>query len=225
MPLLPVHIVAGVTALVAGFLAIFVLKGGWLHRRSGKVFVVAMLVLGISGAVLATIKFNRGNLMGGALAVYFVTTALLTIRRPAAGSDWKDFAAMLIGLGVGITGLVFGFEALRSPTGRTDGYPPPFYFIFASIALLSASGDIRMMRARGIAGMPRIRRHLWRMCMAMFMATGSFFFGQAQVIPEPIRIMPLLAIPALLPLVLMIYWVSRVWITKRYSSRAASVAG
>ena len=28
------------------------------------------------------------------------------------------------------------------------------------------------------------------MCMAMFMATGSFFFGQAQVFPEPIRIMP-----------------------------------
>ena len=66
MTLLPIHIVAASIALVTGFLALFVLKGARLHRRSGMVFVVAMLVLGISGAVLATLEFNLGNLIGRA---------------------------------------------------------------------------------------------------------------------------------------------------------------
>jgi hypothetical protein len=54
------------------------------------------------------------------------------------------------------------------------------------------------------------------MCFAMFIASGSFFLGQAKVIPKPIRIMPLLAVPALLPLVLMFYWLVRVRFTQRY---------
>jgi hypothetical protein len=47
------------------------------------------------------------------------------------------------------------------------------------------------------------------MCYALFVASGSFFLGQAQVFPKPIRIGPLLAIPALLPLLLMFYWLAR----------------
>jgi hypothetical protein len=52
------------------------------------------------------------------------------------------------------------------------------------------------------------------MCFATFVATGSFFQGQAQVIPEPIRIYPLLTILALLPLVLMSYWLRRVGVQR-----------
>lgn len=49
-----------------------------------------------------------------------------------------------------------------------------------------------------------------------------FFLGQAKVIPKPIRILPLLAIPAMLPLVLMLYWLARVLFTKWYRRRADS---
>ena len=73
-----------------------------------------------------------------------------------------------------------------------------------------------MILARGFRGTHRIARHLWRMCFALFIATGSFFLGQAKVIPKPIRIVPLLAIPALLPLVLLLYWLARVLFTQRY---------
>jgi hypothetical protein len=54
------------------------------------------------------------------------------------------------------------------------------------------------------------------MCFSLFIASGSFFLGQAKVIPKPIRIFPLLAIPALLPLVLMLYWLARVLFTRWY---------
>jgi hypothetical protein len=48
------------------------------------------------------------------------------------------------------------------------------------------------------------------MCFALFIASGSFFLGQAQVIPEPLRIMPLLVVPAIAPLLAMVYWVWRI---------------
>jgi uncharacterized membrane protein len=35
-----IHIIAGLLAICAGALALSVRKGGWLHRRSGTVFVV-----------------------------------------------------------------------------------------------------------------------------------------------------------------------------------------
>ena len=213
MTLLPMHIVAGVIGLVSGTVALYAFKGAKLHRKSGMIFFYAMLILSASGAVIAALKPNRGNVMGGILTFYLVITGLLTVRRRVTVFDWTYLGAVLMGLTVGITGLKFGLDALHSDTGTLDGYPPTLYFIFGAVALLGALGDIRVM-ARGIQGAHRIARHLWRMCFAMFMATGSFFLGQAKVFPKPIRIMPLLAIPALLPLVLLIYWMLRVLFTK-----------
>jgi len=48
--LLPIHIVAGGLAIVLGAVALSVKKGGTIHRRSGLLFVYAMLVMGTSMA-------------------------------------------------------------------------------------------------------------------------------------------------------------------------------
>lgn len=65
----------------------------------------------------------------------------------------------------------------------------------------------------------RSARHLWRMCVAMFIATGSFFLGQAKVFPEEYRIVPLLAVPMIVVLVVMIYWWARVLRGRRVPRR------
>jgi hypothetical protein len=52
------------------------------------------------------------------------------------------------------------------------------------------------------------------MCFALFIAALSFFIGQAKVFPEPIRIRPLLALPVLVVLVTMFYWLWRVRIKR-----------
>jgi hypothetical protein len=95
-------------------------------------------------------------------------------------------------------------------------------FFFGGVALLAALGDVRMILIGGLQGAQRIARHLWRMCFSLFIASGSFFLGQAKVFPKPIRILPLLVIPALLPLVLMLCWLARVLLTKWYRRRADS---
>jgi uncharacterized membrane protein len=50
MTLLPVHITGGIVAIVAGFVALYALKGASVHRKAGLVFVYAMVVMASSGA-------------------------------------------------------------------------------------------------------------------------------------------------------------------------------
>jgi uncharacterized membrane protein len=220
MSLLPIHIVAGLIAIVAGFVAVFALKGMKLHRKSGMIFVYAMVILSLTGAVMAAFKHQTSNVIGGSLAFYMVTTALLTVRRRDRDFHWIDVGAFLVGATVGVLVMKLGFDAVNTPSGKINGAPAGMMFFLGSVALLAALGDIRMMLAGGLEGAHRIARHLWRMCFSLFIASGSFFLGQAKVIPKPIRIFPLLAIPALLPLVLLLYWLARVLFTKWYRRRA-----
>ena len=222
MSLLPVHIIAGSIAIIAGFISVFSVKGLKLHRKSGVVFVYSMVVLALSGAVIATLKDQPPNIIGGVLAFYMVTTAFLTVRPRDERSRWIDLGALVVGATVGAAAIRIGLDALKSPTGTMNGVPSAMLFLFGTVALVAALGDVRMMRAGGLQGAQRIARHLWRMCFSLFIASGSFFLGQAKVIPKPIRILPLLAIPALLPLVLMFYWLARVRFTKWYRRRADS---
>jgi len=223
MMLLPIHIIAGSVAILAGFVSVFALKGAKLHRRSGMVFVYAMLVLALTAGTLAFLKHQPGNVIGSALTFYLVTTALLTVRRRDREFHSIDLAAMLIAAAVGILSIKVGIDGLNSATGTVNGVPPGMIFFFASVALLAALGDVRAMLVGGLQGKQRIARHLWRMCFSLFIASGSFFLGQAKVIPKPIRILPLLAIPALLPLVLLLYWMVRVLFTKWYRRPADSL--
>ena len=208
MTLLPVHVLGGLVAIGAGFVALAALKGGLRHRRSGMVFVYAMLTMSATGAAIALLKSNGwGTAMGGFLAFYLVTTGLLTGRR-VPGFQWTDLAALLMAATLGVTYFTFAFQAVSSPSGRAYGYPSLLYFVFGTFTWLAAFGDARVL-FRDIHGSRRLARHVWRMCFAMFIATASFFLGQAKVIPKPLRVMPLLWIPVLVVLVMMLYWLVR----------------
>jgi hypothetical protein len=87
--------------------------------------------------------------------------------------------------------------------------------IDARIAAIAAFSDLRVIRRGGIAGAPRIARHLWRMCVALLIASLSFFLGQQKVMPAFMRGSPLLFIPEITVLVLMIFWLFRVRMGRR----------
>src|SRR5207302_3748711 len=73
--LLSIHIAAGGLAIVLGAVALLVKKGGIIHRRSGLLFVYAMVVLGTTAALLGFRKSpTDGNVFGGLMTVYFVST-------------------------------------------------------------------------------------------------------------------------------------------------------
>jgi hypothetical protein len=68
----------------------------------------------------------------------------------------------------------------------------------------------RMLESRQPWAVARISRHLWRMCFAFFIATGSFFLGQQDVLPEAVRGSPILFVLAFAPIALMLFWFVRV---------------
>jgi len=219
--LLPIHILAGLTSLTAGFIALYALKGARLHKKSGIVFVYAMLIMAAAGAWIAVLKSQPANVAGGIITLYLVTTGLTTLRARDGRSRSIDAFAMLIALGISVFSLQVALDAVRSPTGTINGVPPQPMFMFAIVALLAAAGDLRTVVAGGLRGAQRIGRHLWRMCFAMFIATSSFFLGQgAKVLPKPVRIIPVLALPVLLVILTMVYWMVRVPFTKWYRRHA-----
>jgi hypothetical protein len=180
-----------------------------------------MLFMSSSGALIAALKPQGwGTALEGFFTFYLVATGLLAIRRRQGDSRRLDLVVLLVAATLGVSYFTFGIEALRSQTGRKDGYPAMLYFIFGTVTWLAALGDMRVL-ARGIQGKRQLARHLWRMSLAMFIATASFFLGQAKVFPKPIRIMPLLSIPVLLVLAAMIYWMVRM----RFRKMPAVVTG
>ena len=160
----------------------------------------------------------------GILTFYLVTTAWLTAKRRENEVGLFDWIALLVPLAVGTVLATNGLDAANSPTGMKEGYPPAAYFIFGSVALLFAAGDIRMLVRGGVSGSQRLARHLTRMCFGLFIATGSFFLGQPQVFPDTLRKTNLLFIPAMLPLILLVFWRFRVRSTNAYKTPLPSTS-
>jgi len=99
------------------------------------------------------------------------------------------------------------------------------FFFLGSVALLSAARDVRMLVRGGLFGVHRIARHLWRMCFGLFIASGSLFLGQQQVFPALLRKTNVLFIPAILPLILMIFWLVRIRFTNAYKRKSMPRGG
>jgi uncharacterized membrane protein len=215
LPILILHICAGIVGLLSGTAAMSFRKGSHWHRVAGNVFVVSMLTMGVCGSYLAVMKHQMTNVFGGLLTVYLVSTAWLAGRHRDGETTIFDWAALLMALEIGGSLLTLGDRVLNGLAEPQAGVPIGMYFFMGSVPLLAAMGDIRMLVRGGISGTPRLVRHLWRMCFGLFIVTGSFFLGQQQVFPAFVRGSSLLFIPALLPLVLLIFWLVRVRLKKR----------
>ena len=207
-----VHVVAGTLSLLSGYVALYAAKGAGVHRRSGTLFVLAMLVMCVAGAFLAALRDNQWSVVNLAAAVttaYLVVTSLVTVHRPPGWTRRVDAGLAALALALGLAMLALGTLAVRRG-GSLEGVPAFPFFLFGALGTLGGAGDVRVLRSAALQGAARLTRHLWRMSGALLVAAMSFFFGQAKVIPKPIRIMPLLALPVLAVLVTLLYWLWRV---------------
>lgn len=206
-----VHILAGGLGLLSGYVALFTAKGAPLHRRAGTGFVYTMLTMCGAGVAIAAVRgvAPELNVPAGLLTAYLVITSLWTVRPRAAASRWPDVSAMLVATAVGAVVLTFGVEAVANG-GKRNGLPAFPFFMFGIVGLLGSAGDLRLLRSGPLHGASRLARHLWRMSFALFIAAMSFFIGQANVIPEPVRVPGLLALPVVAVPLVMLYWLWRV---------------
>ena len=216
MTILPLHIAGGVFALVFGYMALFAAKGGSVHRKAGMAFVYAMTAMSLTGALIAALKVDRGSMIAGSLTFYFVLTAMLTVK-PIPAARRIEAVAMCAALVLGLFAIWAG--VWLAGRGRPEAAP---MFLFSAVSIGAAIGDWKMLRAGGLAGTPRLKRHLWRMCFAMWVAAASFFWGPPNRVPEIIRIPALLPIPVLIPVAAMFYWLWR--LRRRTNARGLNTA-
>ena len=226
-PILAVHIAGGTLGLASGAAALSFRKGSRWHVLAGKVFVVSMLTMAAGATYLAVQNHEPGNVGGGIVTFYMILTAWLTARRPEATTSKLDWVAMLIPLGFGLLMWFSGIEKVRSAVPSKDGVPVVMNFFLGSVMLLAAAGDIRMLLRGGVEGTTRIARHLWRMCFGLFIASGSFFLGPSN---RPLRFLSAMGLRqhffkallrqevliflAVLPLLMLIFWLIRVRLTR-----------
>jgi uncharacterized membrane protein len=208
---LAVHFAVGLVSIAAGAVALSVAKGGRLHKRSGLVFTSAMVALGLTAMGIGIYENNTGQVFGGLVAVYFVISAMTTVKPLPGIGQRSNIALMVVAFICAAASLYGGVIEWLNPaipvTGRPRVVPP---IVGGTLILLAAIGDLRAIRVGGLQGARRIARHLWRMCLGFFIATGSFFLGQMAFVPEPVRVMPFLLVLAFAPIVLLFYWLWRV---------------
>jgi hypothetical protein len=145
-PILLFHICAGTLGFLSGAMAVSFSKGSRRHGLAGNVFVISMLSMSASGVYLAFMKSQPGNVLGGTLTFYLVATAWMTARRGDGETGILDWGALLVSLAVGAV---------------TKAWISRWALLFlGSVALLGATGDVRMLVRSGISGTQHIARHL-----------------------------------------------------------------
>lgn len=210
--LLVMHIAGGAIGIVSGTVALLSRKGERLHRAAGTVFFVSMLIAYAVGAGVAPFLSDgqRTNFTAGILALYLLLSAWVTVRRAEGSVGGFEVAGFLVASAIVAAGVVFMQLAANDPTGTIDGSPPQAFYVFVAGGAFGAMGDLHMILRRGLSGVARIARHLWRMCFSLFIASGSFFLGQQKVMPVWMQGSPVLFVLALAPLAFMAFWLVRV---------------
>jgi len=232
-PILVAHICAGSVGLLSGTAALSFRKGSSRHVLAGRVFVASMLSMAAGAAYLAVVKHQPNNIGGGIFTFYLILTAWMTARRRDRETSRFDWAVLLIPLALGTLAWISGVKVLRNHEDLPGGVPVGMHLFMATVMLLAAAGDVRMLLRGGVVGTQRVVRHLWRMCFGLFIATGSFFLGPSN---RPLRLLSALGLgpylPAalfstnlyliltVLPLVLLIFWLLRVRFTNAYPKKS-----
>lgn len=220
---LALHIGAGSVAILSGYAAILVRKGGGRHRRFGMIFVQSMMVMAAFATLLAVQIGQRGNVAGGLLFFYLVATAWMTVRRPANAVGRFEIIAFLFVLALVAVELGFAVQAWLSPNHRLDGYPIGPYLVLAAMTAFFALGDLRLIRRGGVSGTARLARHVGRMGFAFFAAAAFLFLGQRKIMPAWTHGSPILLALGFAPLVLTIFWLFRIRRTARPRQALAGV--
>lgn len=214
---LVLHVGGGGVAIVSGYGAMVAKKGGRLHRLSGNVFFASMLTMAGVAAIVAPMLPDGPwvNTPAAIFTLYLTLTAWLTARRRPGETGRAEAALVAAPIGIAAVGLY-----LAVTSGGSGMYGP--VYAFAVVGALAALRDVAMLRQGGISGVARTARHLWRMSAAFFVATGSFFFGQADVLPDAVRQSAIPMVLGLGPLVLMAFWLVRVRLPRRRARTAAA---
>jgi uncharacterized membrane protein len=216
--ILLVHVIAGALGLLSGYVALSVSKGAPLHRKSGMLFVYVMVIMSVTGLLVSAVRGIAPaiNVPTALLTFYMVITGMASVGPRAGWSRRFDTAAMIMAFGIAALCLVLAVRGLGIG-GAEAGMAYPLV-LFGAAAVMAGVGDRRVIRDGALKGAPRLMRHLWRMCFAMFLSSIAFYLGPDRL-PEALRIPALRVGAVLLPLGVIAYWKWRMRAKRSIASR------
>ena len=200
-----IHFPTGSVAILAAIAALYYPKGSPKHKKAGQVFMVAMLIMLISGGIAGVLKGSPDDVFLAALVFYTVFTAWLTVRhrQPVIGTlEYLALAYIVI----------FGLAALSINPEWDKVRESGVYTFDAIMALMFAVGDIRNILLKGMKRSHRLARHIWRVSFSLVWAALAFSDKIIKMLDSTIDKMPyVVVIPATLVVCIMFYWLFRVY--------------
>jgi hypothetical protein len=171
------------------------------------VFFVAMIGMCVAALPVAAVRGQAINITAASFTLYLVATAWMAAVRRDGETGRFETIAMIGGAAVAAGTLAYAALAAKDAA--------PFFYGFGGFAAFAAAMDLKVVLRGGVSGAARTARHLWRMSLAMLVATMAFFLGQAKFIPAAIREANLHFVPVVLVIAAMAYWLVRVRLLKR----------
>ena len=211
--LMALHGLIGTGIVAAGVSALISRKGKRLHRISGNMYVFQFILIGLviaASLILSTELISTLGVIFTFLIIYLVLTSWVTVKTPPSTLSRFNYVAPTAAIAIGLLALFWGWQAQAGRLQLANDVPKAAYFAFAALAFFAAHRDISVVRRGGIAGTPRLIRHLWRMCLALYFSVATIFTGPGSVIfPDAIRGSWPLVIPEMSVAALTIYLVVR----------------
>lgn len=183
--LLYLHIGGGAAGIASGIVASLSRKGSEIHRKAGILFLWSMAICySIGGLVAPFLPTQQStNFVAAVLALYLLITGVSAARRRRFEAGINEKVSAFIAFLITATGGVFMYLAASNPDGSMGGSPPQAYVLFIAAGGAALCGEIMALYKRVLSPTARVIRHLWRMSMSFFIASGSAFFGQAEFFP------------------------------------------
>ena len=211
-----VHFPAGSIALFAAIASFYYPKGSQKHRRAGRYFTVAMLIMLASGALGALFIPSPDDAFLAAFIIYTVFTAWLTAYHSPGQITKLEYLALayIVLLGLVALSIDSQWDKIRDPN---------VYIIWPIVALMFAIGDIKHIRSHGLHEYKRLSRHIWRFSFSLIWAALAFGDKIIKILHSTIEEMLwVLLTPGIAVLLVALYWLIR--INPRFSLFALNTA-
>ncbi|MEP0368307.1 MAG: hypothetical protein ABJN36_15640 [Cyclobacteriaceae bacterium] len=212
-----IHIAGGTVALLSGLLSLLSKKGSTWHIRFGLIFFYSMIIMAGMASFLAAFSTRESfNLIVGLFTIYLVLTSRQAIVSKMGTITVKEKITGIMGLIVFGSFLALLIRAFQSGQSMIEGVYLEAYFVFTMFSCLALVLDIKILAKGGVYGKHRTVRHVWRMLLALFIATASAVYGQPQIFPDWIHSSEVLNVVVLLILISLLFWVVKIFVGKKY---------
>jgi hypothetical protein len=189
---------------------------GWIFA-SAESLLALVIGAGVAGVCSGGLALSARN--GGPM-------------QPIAGRAFGASVVAMAGIGaaaaLGVAGAAAQLSRVAAsvPAHAIDGELALCFLLYLLVGATAAALDIQAMLQGGADGAHRFARQIWRLCVALFLAAGSFFLGQQKLLPALLRGTPLLIIPVFAPLVIVSFWLLRARLATmlRGPARTATIA-